>query len=121
MDFVNVNERTPKDGDTYHCNIRMKDTDEATFPASLTFFKGEWEISEGYEVVEWLDLSKPDELMILLLREVVMRTNIAFPENEQDLQWFEEKCDHRKTDLMIRLSEILRLGNYSEVPTNDRH
>lgn len=46
-----------------------------------------------------------------LLRETAMRANLAMPENDQDLKWFEETCDRKKSgDFMERLFDGLRLG-----------
>jgi hypothetical protein len=43
-----------------------------------------------------------------LFREVVMRCNIEFPQNEQDLKWFEETCDVKKSgDFFERVSARL--------------
>lgn len=42
-----------------------------------------------------------------LIREVIMRQGMAFPETEQDLQWSEQKPDQ---ELMLRLFEYLGLG-----------
>lgn len=53
--WVKASERLPESGDTYHCNIRMIDGPEETFPDGITFFANEWEVNDGYEVVEWLE------------------------------------------------------------------
>ena len=46
-----------------------------------------------------------------LLRETTMRANLALPENDQDLKWFDETCDHKKSgDFMERLFDELKLG-----------
>lgn len=44
-----------------------------------------------------------------LLRELVMRAQIFFPENEQDLKWFEEQFKGQN-DLFLKLSHLLGLG-----------
>lgn len=53
---ISVKERNPNNGkiDSYHVNIRPIGSEEECFPDSVTF-SGEWEVSDGYEVVEWLE------------------------------------------------------------------
>ena len=47
-----------------------------------------------------------------LLRETAMRTNIAMPETEEDVEWFEETVARSKSgDFMERLYKCLDLGN----------
>ncbi len=57
---VPVSERNPNPVviDTYHTNIRMIGTNESTFPSGTTF-SGEWEVSEGYEVISYLEPYTP--------------------------------------------------------------
>ena len=53
--------------------------------------------------------------MLPLLRELTMRSQIAFPENEQDEKWFDEGIDRKRSDdFMERLWHTLKLdsGNY---------
>lgn len=50
-----------------------------------------------------------------LLRETVMRCNLAFPEDEQDLKWFDEGLDiHKSGDFQNRLFKTLGLGTSSK-------
>ncbi len=46
-----------------------------------------------------------------LIREVIMRQGLAFPETEQDLKWHEQKPDR---ELMVRLFEHIGLGRQEE-------
>ena len=58
-------------------------------------------------------LHKPDvmESVLPLLRECVMRSNLALPENEQDLKWFDETCSVKNSgDFYERLHAALELG-----------
>ena len=49
-----------------------------------------------------------------LLRETAMRANLALPETEQDLQWFDEGVSVKNSgDFMERLFESLDLGQPS--------
>ena len=49
--------------------------------------------------------------MLPLLRELTMRSQIAFPENEQDEKWFDEGIDRKRSDdFMERLWHTLKLG-----------
>lgn len=56
MKWIKVNERLPdsKVINTYFVKLRMKNSEEGWFPGAITY-SGEWEISEDYEVIEWLD------------------------------------------------------------------
>lgn len=56
-----------------------------------------------------------NEVALPLLRELVMRGQFAFPENEDDLKWFDEGINHKfMEELMTKLS----LGK--EIEGNDR-
>ncbi len=51
-----------------------------------------------------------------LLRETVMRSNLAMPETEQDLKWFDEGVTHlRSGDFFERLVRHLDLGNIDDM------
>lgn len=51
------------------------------------------------------------ESVLPLLRECVMRSNLALPENEQDLKWFDETCSVKNSgDFYERLHAALELG-----------
>lgn len=46
-----------------------------------------------------------NEVALPLLRELVMRGQFAFPENEDDLKWFDEGINHQfMEELMTKLS-----------------
>jgi len=63
MRWVNCSEGLPSNYivNTYFVKQRMKGSDEDWFPGVCTYSRGhdsfswEWEISEDYEVIEWLD------------------------------------------------------------------
>lgn len=56
---------------------------------------------------------------LLLLRETVMRSNLAMPENEQDEKWFNEKINPKQDDNFIeRLYKVLNIGKI-RVDCND--
>jgi len=59
MRWILCSERLPssKMVDTYFVKQRIKDSNEDWFPGAITY-SGEWEISEDYEVIEWLDESE---------------------------------------------------------------
>jgi hypothetical protein len=59
--WVKASERLPEIGDLYHTNIRMRDSGEETFPSHENFYDGEWQISEAYEVIEWLEEYTPSK------------------------------------------------------------
>ena len=51
-----------------------------------------------------------------LLRETVMRCQIALPETEQDLNWFDQGCSIRTSgDFFERIVTELDLGNVDEL------
>lgn len=67
MKWIKVSDRNPAKNyiDVFHCNVRMKGTDENLFPMGVTF-SGEWEIDDEYEVIEWLyEPTKEDKQIIL--------------------------------------------------------
>lgn len=46
-----------------------------------------------------------------LLREVTFRCNLALPTSEEELEWFEEGCDRKKSgDFALRLFKRLGIG-----------
>lgn len=41
-----------------------------------------------------------------MLREIIMRCQLSFPQNEQDIKWFDEGINN-KTDLLVRINEFI--------------
>jgi len=73
-------------------------------------------IDEMESLIEKYHLVIEDSIK-LLLREVIMRNNLTFPENEQDEKWFNEGINAREkhgAELFIKIHEALGLGDISE-------
>ncbi len=64
-------------------------------------------------------VDKEDKCRILL-RELFMKSNLGFPETEQDLDWFNQGKEPIESyrDLLIRISEELGLGKVDIVTEN---
>lgn len=54
--------------------------------------------------------------LLLLFREVIMRQNLAFPENEQDEKWFDEGMKGNNATLITRVFDALSLGDINKMP-----
>jgi hypothetical protein len=71
-------------------------------------------ISKGY--VPLIMTSEDVEKTQSLLRETVMRANLALPETSQDLVWFDEGVTIQKSgDFFERIVKALDLGKIDEL------
>jgi len=59
----------------------------------------------------WLNSSRESEPsdLLKLFRETVMRSQIVFPETDEDVKWHEEGLV-KNTDLMSKIMDVLKLG-----------
>lgn len=104
--WVKCSERQPTDKivETYFVKLKVKDSDEEWFPGTCTF-SGEWEISKGYEVVEWLDESLPcndkekDEL-----RKALEDLVDAVPRQLEDADWWDDSL----TNAVNKAKQLLK-------------
>lgn len=72
----------------------------------------------GCRIGDRLDIAlKPldeREVLTAILREVVMRNQLLFPETDQDDKWFHEGMSKADATFMEKLFELLQLGNYKK-------
>lgn len=82
-------------------------------------YKGKLYGRVGKSYFPLLKTSEEYDNILILLREAVMRGQMALPENSKDLEWFDEGLNYRKSgDFMERLFKALELGDYEKFILN---
>jgi hypothetical protein len=95
---VKASERNPPENiiNTYHTIIRMIDMGEVGFPSGTTY-SSEWEVSEDYEVIEWLEplesvvgVITPEEIAERYQFDLGLQKSMELEEDIKEMvdQWF---------------------------------
>jgi hypothetical protein len=82
------------------------------------YYQNEMMVSSEYMENRLPDCQEEVKRLKKLLREVIMRQNLAFPETEEDEQWFAEEMymsEKKKYELLRILYEKLELGQHSNL------
>lgn len=77
------------------------------------FDDGKIQVEEDFKSKIKLCLMLPDTSN--MLRELTMRCQLAFPQNEQDEKWFEEGTNVMKSDFLERLYPAIGLGDIGKL------
>ncbi len=77
---------------------------------------------ECYHPDDWHGKSGTNPYLSRLLRETIMRTQIAMPLDELDLKWWNEGTDHKqiKGDFFFDIANFLGVDEY-EMPDKQIH
>ncbi len=77
---------------------------------------------ECYHPDDWHGKSGTNPYLSRLLRETIMRTQIAMPLEERDLKWWDEGTDHEKIkgDFFYDIAHFLGVDEY-EMPDKQIH
>lgn len=107
MSWIKANERLPDRFGRVHWRDAKTKLPVSVGVAYVTIKKG-----GNTELIEWLDESSEADSLKLLLRELFMKTQMGFPQTEQDIKWFEAGTGANTEEgrqLMLKIMGVLNL------------